>query len=567
MTVIATAGHIDHGKSSLVRALTGINPDRLAEERQRGMTIDLGFAHCTTDSGVDLSFIDVPGHVDFIRNMIAGVSDVDVVVLVVDAAEGWMPQTAEHCDIVSLLGMRDLIVAITKCDRVSSVDVKNVDESVRTELLARGISPVAVIPTSVISGAGIDELRATLVEVINLRHNEHGDVPRMRMYVDRVFTMTGAGTVVTGTLQGEIAVDQPLTVLRTNTEVRVRGMQSHGKAVTSLRGPVRCALNLGGIAVEELNRGDALVVASQWRPTTQCDVHLQVLKSLEHPVNKRGQFILHIGSSDQETRLRVIAGEMIAPGDSGRVRLSFDTPLPLLRGDRFVVRETGRGETIGGGFVLDAHPVTNIAKANSDGTLETYLKERGWVTVHDVWLETGYQCEAIAGEWIASVEHVEQTLHQIREQLTTRGLGLDLAQLTSWEKALIESMEDVVISHGVAQLGTQVPTEEQRVAEIVRDAGVTGPDATALPRDIIRRLVQRGEVYEHDGIAFHSDVLENLRPVLQQLWTHHPDGFSMAALRDATGVTRKYAVPLGTVLDKHGLTRRVGDVRIRGPRW
>jgi len=566
MTVIATAGHVDHGKSSLIRALTGTDPDRLSEEKSRGMTIDLGFAHTTTPSGQILSFIDVPGHVDFIRNMIAGVSHVGLVLLVVDVAEGWMPQTTEHCDVVSLLGSKRFVVALTKSDRVDPSRITEVETDVRSQLESRDAEVMGVVATSVVTGAGIDELREMLGQAVaDIAGNE--DAQRTRLFIDRVFTMTGAGTVVTGTLQGDIAVDDHVVVVRHGTSVRIRGIQTHGQKADTATGPIRVALNVTGIGVDELTRGDVLVVGEEWNITTRCDATLQVLPTLDHSVTKRGQYILHVGTSDQEVQLRVLRDDVIKPGEQGVVRLSFRTPLPMLPGDRFVIRETGRSETVGGGVVLDAHPVASVTKARPDGTVQTYIRERGWVPVAQVWKDTDQYIEPVVGEWVAPAELITQTRMNLELKLDRAPRGVDISALQPWERLLLQQIDGVMVSHGVALRGALLSPDEERVAELIRDAGRTGLDTANVPRDVMRRLVQHGLAYEHDGIVFHAQVLDGLRDVLAELWREHPQGFTMAALRDATGLTRKHAVPLGTVLDKHGLTKRVGDVRVPGSRY
>jgi selenocysteine-specific elongation factor len=566
MTVIATAGHVDHGKSSLVRALTGTDPDRLAEEKQRGMTIELGFAHTTTPDGHTLSFIDVPGHVDFIRNMIAGVSHVGVVLLVIDAGEGWMPQTTEHCDVVALLGSKLFVVAISKCDRVNAERVRAVEADARKQLSDRGVKVAGVVATSAHSGDGIEQLRDLLAECVSNVSLVDQNL-RMRLFIDRIFTMTGSGTVVTGTLQGSVSVGDHVVLARENTNVRVRAIQVHGDSVESATGPTRVALNIVGIAADDLIRGDVFIRADEWNVTYQCDVTVEALSSLTHKVNKRGQYMLHVGTSDQEAQLRVLGADAISPGHTGTVRLKFQNPLPLLPGDRFVLRETGRGETVGGGIVLDAHPVVSVSRARPDGSVQTYLRERGWMMVKDLWRDTGSVIDAIVDEWVATESEVETTRERLRALLDSSPEGIDVSILAPWEKSLVEQFDGVTISHGVARRGESLSPEEQRVGALISNGGLSGADTTQLPRDVIRRLVQQELVYEHDGIAFHVDVLQQLRGTLSNLWQQHPDGFTMAALRDATGLTRKHAVPLGTVLDKHGLTKRLGDVRMPGPRF
>lgn len=566
MTVIATAGHVDHGKSSLVRALTGTDPDRLSEEKQRGMTIDLGFAHVATPEGVTLSFVDVPGHVDFICNMIAGVSHVGVVLLVIDSLEGWMPQTTEHCDVVALMGSKKFVVALTKADRVDAARISEVAGEVKERLQDRGVEVVEIIPTSVISGVGIDELRGVLVRAVSQADSELS-LDRCRLFIDRVFTMSGAGTVVTGTLQGKISVDDRLTVVRSDVEVRVRSVQTHGTSVNNALGPTRVALNIVGVGTEDLVRGDALVKKKDWVPTVQFDASVRVLPTLEHDVSKRGQYILHVGTVDQEVQLRVLGADQIAPGYTGTVRCTVQIPIPILPGDRFVLRETGRSETVGGGVVLDAHPVVPVMKARPDGTLQSYLAERGWVTISRVWQEMNLHVEPVIDEWVATEEEVARTIANINDRLHQSPQGMGVSSLQPWEQLLLEQISDVTVSHGVARRGAVLSEQEQRIAQAIQESGRTGIDSTSLSRDVMRRLVQHDVAYEHDGIAFHATVLDELQAVLQNLWEEYPNGFTMASLRDATGLTRKSAVPLGTVLDKRGLTKRVGDVRVPGPRF
>jgi selenocysteine-specific elongation factor len=249
------------------------------------------------------------------------------------------------------------------------------------------------------------------------------------------------------------------------------------------------------------------------------------------------------------------------------VRCVFQTPLAVLPGDRFVVRETGRSETVGGGVVLDAHPVIAVTKAQPDGSLETYLSERGWLPVAQVRQETNWHVAPIVGEWIATNDHFQRTAHALEALIDQSPQGVDVATLQPWERLLLEMIDGVTVSHGIARRGTAFSADEERIATLVRDGGLTGADNTTLSRDAMRRLVQHNIVYEHDGIAFHADVLDGLHDVLARLWDAHPEGFTVASLRDATGLTRKFAVPLGTVLDKRGLTKRVGDLRLPGPRF
>jgi len=530
MTVIATAGHVDHGKSSLVQAMCGTDPDRLAEEKRRGMTIELGFAHCTAPDGTVLSFVDVPGHSDFVRTMVSGVSGVDVALLVIDANEGWMPQTQEHLGILRVLGVSHGVVALTKCDKVGA----NVIES-RVEDITRRLSqgPVrwhGIIKTSVVTGDGIPELTVALAALADGVTQRRDELGRPRLFVDRVFTIAGAGTVVTGTLEGsELHRGSEMTVARTGRAVRIRDIQTHGAAVEKGQPGTRCAVNVTGASTADIRRGDALVPADAWHLTSIVDATFSVLAGADALRRRRG-YSLHIGTNDQLASVRVIGADEIVAGASGHVRLRFDEPLPLTPGDRFLLRDPGPGTTVGGGVIADVDPTERIGRANPDGTIESQIGGRGWMPVATARRLTGRALDDVAdGMWAD-----DATVAATREYLDA-----------------------------VAALEPD-GMESDPVATRVRDQGIT-PEP-CKERDTVRRLVQRGILFEHDGIAFHRDVLDGLAGRLTALWAAHPDGFTVSQLREALAITRKHAVPLATCLDKRGWTRRSGDVRTPGPR-
>jgi len=340
MRVVATAGHVDHGKSALVQALTGIHPDRWEEEKRRGLTIDLGFAHTTLPSGEELSIVDVPGHVRFLRNMLAGVGGVDACIFVVAATEGWKPQSEEHLRILELVGVTHGVIAMTKSDLVDD-DWRALQEmDIRDRVAGTFLADEPIVAVSSTTGSGLDELRAEL-EALVARSTSAADRGRPRLWIDRVFAAKGSGTVVTGTLTGgPLHTDHAITVLGERThEARIRSIQVHGQKVETVAPGHRVALNLAGVEHQQLRRGDAVVDLSQWRPTTTLDASLTVLASLDHRVSRRGAYTLHVGSGEHPARLRVLGPESIGPGESGFVRLHVTTPLPLVRGDRFVLRE------------------------------------------------------------------------------------------------------------------------------------------------------------------------------------------------------------------------------------
>ena len=530
MTVIATAGHVDHGKSSLVLAMCGTDPDRLAEEKRRGMTIELGFAHCTAADGTVLSFVDVPGHGDFVRTMVSGVSGVDIALLVIDANEGWMPQTQEHLGILGVLGVSHGVVVLTKCDKVDADIVATRTADINRRLADHEVTWHATVNTSTVTGEGIAELTATLAGLAAGAGRTHDALGRPRLFVDRVFTIAGAGTIVTGTLQGaELKRGAEINVARTGRTVRVRDVQTHGETLESARPGTRCAVNLSGASASDIRRGDALVTVDAWQMTPVFDGSFTVLAGAAPLVRRRG-YSLHIGTNDQLASVRVIGGDEIGPGTTGHVRIRFDGPLPLTPGDRFLVRDPGTGTTIGGGVITDVDPRERISRARPDGSIESQIGGRGWMPVATARRLTGQSLdEVVDGMWAD-----DATVAATREYLdAVRALEPD-------------------------------DMESDPVAVRVRIGGVTPEPCTE--RDTVRRLVHRGILFEHDGIAFHRDVLDGLAGTLSVMWAEHPGGFTVSQLREALGITRKHAVPLATCLDKRGWTRRSGDVRTPGPR-
>ena len=566
MTVIATAGHVDHGKSSLIRAITGTDPDRLAEEQRRAMTIDLGFAHCTTANGTVLSFVDVPGHTDFIRTMISGVSGVDIVMLIIDANEGWKPQTEEHLGIIEVLGISTGIVVLTKSDKVDADVLQQRQEETAARLGRSSVTWHDPVITSVVDNTGISEL-ITQIENLVTTQMTNSNNKRPRLFIDRVFSMKGSGTVVTGTLEGgNLETTSSLVVARTGTAVRIREIQTHGAVVDVAQSGSRCAINLSGIDANELQRGDALVCENDWHMSNAFDARITVLPALQHALTHRGSFTLHVGTRSQSATVRILQSDSIDPGQSGLVRIRFEHSLPLVPGDRFLLRNTGIGATVGGGFILDVDPRGRVKDAAPDGSPEQILNNRGWLTVDEARQLTGKDIAPIVGTWVASAETLRSTVAVLEQQLTISA-SLDITLLAAYERDVLSTIDGVRINNGIAVRGESDPLLNHPYVSLFLQAGVTTPDADKLDRNIIRQLVQKKILFEHDNIAFHAETLLSLRPTLEQLWAQHPEGFTMANLRDALSITRKHALPLGNCLDKVGLTKRQGDVRIAGSAW
>ncbi len=352
--IVATAGHIDHGKTLLVKTLTGVDTDRLPEEKARGISIDLGFAYWETGGGDTIGFVDVPGHERFIRNMLAGVCGIDYVMLIVAADDGVMPQTIEHLHIVDLLNVARGVAVVTKTDRVAPERVAQVIADVRSLLAPTALASIGVIPVSAVSGEGIAALRDELAAAAKAHARGEQAGRHFRYAIDRAFTIAGSGTVVTGTVfNGAVAPGDKLMLSPSGIEVRVRTLQKHGQSALQATAGERCALNLSGAELAQIGRGDWLLAPALHAPTQRLDVRLQVLASEAQALRHWTPIHLHLGTADVTARIAIRRGEMVAPGTSALVQLIADRPLAALHGDRFIVRDQSAVRTIGGGSVVD----------------------------------------------------------------------------------------------------------------------------------------------------------------------------------------------------------------------
>ena len=356
IVVVGTAGHVDHGKSSLVRALTGSDPDRLAEEKARGLTIELGFAWCELPQGRLLSLVDVPGHEDFIRNMLAGAGAMDAVLLVIAADEGPMPQTREHLAILDLVGVHDCIVVITKADLVEPDWLELVEEEARELIADTGLADAPVISLSSKSGDGLDELREAIEKMLEAVPPA-SDRGRPRLSIDRAFSIDGFGTVATGTLRdGYLGVGDNVELLPGGESLRIRGIQSYGQAVEQASPGTRTAINLVGIDADAVARGAVLCAPDLYRTTRIIDAELRLSKDAPMTMTHDFPVKLFHGASELLGFLRLIGTRELAPGDTAFVQIRLDEPAVLTTGDRFVLRLPSPSITVGGGRVLDAHP-------------------------------------------------------------------------------------------------------------------------------------------------------------------------------------------------------------------
>jgi len=566
MRVVATAGHVDHGKSSLVQALTGTNPDRFEEERRRGLTIDLGFAHTTLANGEGVSFIDVPGHVRFLRNMLAGVGGVDACMFVVAATEGWKPQSEEHLRILELVGVRHGLVALTKADLVDDEWRELQDMDVRDHLAGTFLADAPIVAVSTTTGAGMDDIRSALATLVATTPAARDRV-RPRLWIDRVFAAKGSGTVITGTLTGgAIAADDLLHA--GGYAVRIRSVQSHGERHESIGPGNRVALNLVGVDHTELHRGDAVVVPAQWRPTARFDASLTVLASLDHVVSRRGAYVAYIGSGEFPVKLRVLGSQSLAPGSAGLVRVHLGAALPLMPGDRFVLRESGREETVGGGEVLDVAPMRPASKAGPDRSVDRVIDERKWVTADDLEALTGERRSPVVGTWVVSPHVLSATQAALRGRIAAANeLGLDLATLDDRERAVVATLEGVSIEAGRARPeAAKDPLADHPFLAVLLAGGMSPPDPVGIDKTQLRELVRRKLIVERDSLYFHPTAIDTASHAAAELLRTNPEGFTMSQLREAMGNTRKHAVPLATELDARGITRRRDDLRIAGPK-
>lgn len=356
MSCIGTAGHVDHGKSTLVTALTGIDPDRLTEEKARGMTIDLGFAWLTLPSGREASIVDVPGHESFIRNMLAGVGGIDVALLVIAADEGIMPQTEEHLAILDLLRVRSGVVALTKCDLVDDEWLALVHDDIRMRLASTTLANSPIVPCSAITGQGLPDLLDALDSAISAVPTRRS-LGRPRLPIDRVFSMTGFGTVVTGTLQeGHLRAGQEVEVQPRGLRARVRGLQTHRHAVEEGQPGGRLAVNLTGIARSQLRRGDVVTLPEMFQPATALDVRLNVLRSAPRALHHNAEVVVYLGSAEVPAHVTLLEQDDLEPGATSWAQIRLVHPLVAAREDRFIVRIPSPSLTIGGGVVVDPAP-------------------------------------------------------------------------------------------------------------------------------------------------------------------------------------------------------------------
>ncbi|MEO6213046.1 MAG: selenocysteine-specific translation elongation factor [Vicinamibacterales bacterium] len=616
--VVGTAGHIDHGKSSLVLALTGTDPDRLKEEKARGITIDLGFAQLE-HAGHHIAFVDVPGHERFVRNMLAGAGGIDAVMLVIAADESVMPQTREHFQICTLLHVRAGVIVLTKADLVDRDTMELCRLEARELVKGSFLEGAPIVAVSSRTGAGLDELRAELARTAkeSTARDTRGPV---RLPVDRAFSMKGFGTVVTGTLvSGTITDGASLTLLPAGYPVKVRGLQVHGHVSTAAIAGQRTALNLAGIDVADISRGDVLSAPSTFAPTRRVDVAIEMLpdaKPLKHGARVR----FHHGTAE-------LLGRVALSGDAGYARIRFEAPAVLTRSDRFILRTYSPPATIGGGTVLDPHPgragirtpagrarFTRIAATASpreavaafiDEQAGTGLSQHTLVSrvglspsaaevvtreLRDAQIVTEIGDLLVSSAYLA--ERTDELLGMVRQHHVTHPLSPGVSREEARER-LFGRAAPAVFHHVVTTLETSgtlvardtlsVPGRQlslsaeeaharDALAMMFRDAALAPPDVRSVASgagldravaDRMLKLLARDKVLVRlDDLLFHAEALARLKADVQARKEGGDARLDVAVFKQRYGITRKFAIPLLEYLDRERVTRRVGDARV-----
>ena len=548
--VIGTAGHVDHGKSALIHALTGIDPDRLAEEKARGLTIDLGFAWTTLPSGREVGFVDVPGHERFIHNMLAGVGGIGCALFVVDATEGWRPQSAEHLAILDLLGVLAGVVALTKVDLVDAATRDRVAAEVGERLLGTTLAGAEVVATAAPTGLGVAELAAALDAALD-RLGEPPDRGRPRLPVDRVFTVRGSGTVVTGTLSGgSLRAEGEAELLPGGRRVRLRGLQGHGRPLAEATPARRVAVNLAGAATDKVARGDVLVLPGQWAATGVADVRLRCLAGAPGPLRPRGAYLVYAGAAESAARLQPLDATEVAPGGDALVRLHLERPLVLDVFEPLVLRDSGRDETVGGGIVLDPFPpgvVRGVAArvrrteeleareaAGRAGLLERVLAERGVVPLADL-----PRLAAIAPDRLPALPTPGRSEPGAGAPDVVRSRTLGWAR-TAWEGAGAAVLEAVRRRHRSDPSAPGLPAQAARTAALDPGRPAAGPARPAWPtaagNEVVEALVAAGRLVT-DGpvvrLPGHTERLDPAQLALRERVERAVDEAGVGLLGDA----------------------------------
>jgi len=612
MFVLGTAGHIDHGKSALVQALTGIDPDRLAEEKERGMTIDLGFAWLKLPSGREIGIVDVPGHERFVRNMLVGAGGIDIAMLVIAANEGVMPQTREHLAILDLLGIPRGLVALTKKDLVDQEWLDLVKLDVEELLKPTTLAGAPIVAVSSVTREGIPELLSTIDGML-AGTEPRRDKGRPRLPIDRVFSIAGAGTVVTGTLMdGSLAAGQDVELSPSGAKSRIRGLQTHRTQETLASPGSRVAVNLTGLTTAQINRGDVLTRPGWLVPTTLVSARLHLLADARHPLKNNAERQVYILAAEAGVQVRLLDVEELKPGGSAWVQLALDRPVTVVDGDHFIIRSTT--ETQGGGVIVDAH-ARRLPRFKPDVLESLKLREKG--SPEDLVLALLESKRLVEpADMAASASIPADELTRILDDLVGRGmalrLGASLVARSSMDAIAREARKVTLEYHGKfpvrtgipkvelgnrLKLGKQTPLVMERLAAdmVLVDEGMVvrlpefavrltaaqqqrvdaflksladnpyAPSSDLIPEpDLLGLLIEQKKVVKlSDAVVISKKAYDEM---LSRVLAHLSEKgkITLAEVRDMFGTSRKYAQAFLEYLDGEKVTRRVGDERVRG---
>jgi selenocysteine-specific elongation factor len=618
MYVVGTAGHVDHGKSTLVQALTGIDPDRLREEKERGMTIDLGFAWLQLPSGNEVSIVDVPGHERFVNNMLAGVGGIDLGLLVVAADESVMPQTREHLAILDLLQIRRGMVALTKRDLVDEEWLELVAADIEDLLKGTALEGAPIYPVSAITGEGIPELVAA-IDAMLAETPPKRDLGRPRLPIDRSFTISGFGTVVTGTLiDGKLRVGQEAELVISGRSTRLRGLQTHRKREEDAMPGTRVAANLIGIPHDEIRRGEVLITGDWLRPTDAIDVRLRVIPGAPHPLRHNMHVTVHTGSSEVVGRLRLLEKDIAQPGETTWAQLKLDNPLAVVKGDYYVIRSNQT--TLGGGNIVETRAKRH--RRLHAPTLERLaVMEQG--SDRDVLLKTIEMSEPSEfGEIVNRANTSPDTARSELETMDAEGLivplgrgnigpGMYVYTAAGWNAVTVKAQQALEAYYRQFPLRRGAPKEELRsrlgmtqqvfnyALPRLQQDGVVLEDGTLVrlpgyepalsdaqqrqvetylkslesdpyspPTDsppdpeVVSLLAEQGKVVKvSETVVYSASAYQEMVDKIS-VYIRENGEISVANVRDLFGTSRKYALALVDYLDQQRITRRVGDVRV-----
>lgn len=614
--VLGTAGHIDHGKTSLVKTLSGVDTDRLKEEKERGITIDLGFASMQLPSGTILSIIDVPGHERFVRNMVAGASGIDMVLLVVAADDGIMPQTREHLDICSLLGIKHGLVAVTKADMVDDEWLTMTIDDIEKFLKGTFLEGAPVIPVSSVTGKGVAELISSLDSMAGKVKTKRVE-GMFRLPVDRAFIIKGFGTVVTGTaLSGRLSVGEEIELLPKGIKAKVRGIQTHGRTVQEGSAGSRMAINLQGIEREDVKRGDTIVSPGTLKPTSTAEVLISLLPSAPRPLKDRMDILLHFATSAVTCTSVLLGTKEIKPGEFGFARIKANEPITAMHGDRFVLRFSDAG-TIGGGIFLDTNPPNRsrvsaieelkiLASDNSIAKALLHIKRAGKTGIKSAELSLRLNLPAAIVERIIPELTSNREVYKIDENLISAGAvkmvkDSIIAEVESYHKkenikegilreeirsklslppkiltlAINELVKSGLIVAGkdtisLSSYKSSGGDTKEKILKIYIDAGLTPPTFTELLEkikvkekealDLLNTLFKEGKLAKVKDFFFAKEPINELQTRVIGFFKVKNE-MTPVDFKEMTGLSRKFAIPLLEFLDSQKITIRVGDIR------